>query len=245
MRLDVCLVERGLAKSRTLASRLIADGSVSVGGRVVKKASYAVSESDEVTVGENELFRYVSRGGLKLCAALDAFELDVRDLTCFDFGSSTGGFCDCLLQKGVRRIFAVDVGKSQLDETIRTDARVVCMEETDARGLSAELLGEACDLGVMDVSFISQSLLYPAAARCLKEGAHFVTLFKPQFEVGKSHIAKGGIVRDARAREAAFETLVLAAANSGLRFVKRIPSPILGGDGNYEELLLFLRCNDV
>ena len=188
MRLDVCLVERGLAKSRTLASRLIADGSVSVGGRVVKKASYAVSESDEVTVGENELFRYVSRGGLKLCAALDAFEPDVRDLTCFDFGSSTGGFCDCLLQKGVRRIFAVDVGKSQLDETIRTDVRVACMEETDARGLSAELLGEACDLGVMDVSFISQSLLYPAAARCLKEGAHFVTLFKPQFEVGKRQL---------------------------------------------------------
>ncbi|MBP3685483.1 MAG: TlyA family RNA methyltransferase [Clostridia bacterium] len=245
MRLDVCLVERGLAKSRTLASRLIADGSVTVGGKVIKKASFSVSDTDEVAVAESELLRYVSRGGLKLEAALDAFDLDVRDFVCFDFGSSTGGFCDCLLQRGIRKVFAVDVGKSQLDEKIRSDARVVCMEETDARWLSSEVLGEECDLGVMDVSFISQSLLYPAAANCLKENAPFVTLFKPQFEVGRSHVAKGGIVKDVRARETAFETLLTAAKQSGLRFVKRIPSPIPGGDGNYEELLLFLRCADV
>lgn len=241
MRLDLYLVEKNLAKSRTLAARLIQQGAVSVNGRVVKKASCSVGEQDCVQLAPSELVRYVSRGGLKLEQALCTFGISPKGLVCFDFGASTGGFCDCLLQHGARKIFAVDVGKSQLDDSLRADERIICMEETDARLFSDVPPDELCELGVMDVSFISQSLLYPAAARCLVAGGKLVTLFKPQFEVGKSHVGKGGIVHDVAAREAAFAALCAAAEQSGLRFVRRVASPILGGDGNYEELLLFLR----
>ncbi len=242
MRLDVSLVERGLAKSRTLAARLIEGGYVTVNGAPAKKASYFVDEADEIAVLQSELVRYVSRGGLKLEAALSAFSVSPNGLVCFDFGASTGGFCDCLLQHGAACVYAVDVGKSQLCESLRGDSRIVSLEETDARTVTLE---KACDLGVMDVSFISQSLLYPAARRNLVPGGDLITLFKPQFEVGRESVAKGGIVKDARARERAFAALTARAAECSLRLIDRTASPILGGDGNYEELLLFKRCEDV
>ncbi|MBR6529848.1 MAG: TlyA family RNA methyltransferase [Clostridia bacterium] len=245
MRLDVYLVECGKVKSRTLAARLIEEGAVSVCGKVAKKPSEKVNEGDEVTVMNNELCRYVSRGGLKLEAALTAFSLDVTGLRAFDFGSSTGGFTDCLLKHGAAHVYSVDVGRSQLVESVKCDARVSVLEETDARTVTEEHLGEKCDLGVMDVSFISQSLLYPSCAHNLKTGGFLVTLYKPQFEVGRQYVGKGGIVKDLRAVERARETLVEKAALCGLKFVKHIPSPILGGDGNYEELLYFVRCEHV
>ncbi len=242
MRLDVALVERGLIKSRTLASRLVAEGSVTVNSRTVTKASFQVDEEDEILVSESELCRFVSRGGLKLSAALRTFCIDVQGARAFDFGASTGGFTDCLLQAGAAHVFAVDVGKSQFSEELRASARVTVLEETDARTLT---LDEPADLGVMDVSFISQSLLYESCARNLKSGAHLVALFKPQFEVGRQFVAKGGIVRDERAKAQARKTLIEKAASFGLRYEAHVESPILGGDGNREELICFVRCDDV
>ena len=242
MRLDVALVARSLAKSRTLAARLVEEGSVTVNSRTVTKASFQVEEDDVVCVAESELCRFVSRGGLKLAAALRTFCIDVQGARAFDFGASTGGFTDCLLQAGAAHVFAVDVGKSQFSEELRASSRVTVLEETDARTLTLE---EPADLGVMDVSFISQSLLYESCARNLTCGARLITLYKPQFEVGREHVAKGGIVRDKRAKELARKALIEKAASFGLRYENHIPSPILGGDGNEEELICFVRCDDV
>lgn len=244
MRLDVELLSRSLAKSRTLAARLVEEGAVSVNGTVVTKPSFSVTQTDEIVVSDTPLCRFVSRGALKLAAAIEAFDLAVEGKTAFDFGASTGGFTDCLLQNGVRHVFAVDVGKSQLDERLRGDARISVMEETDARTLVIEG-GAHCDLGVMDVSFISQALLYESCALNLSSGGVLVTLYKPQFEVGRVHISKGGIVRDRKIVDAVRGELIEKAAAFGLVYQNRIPSPILGGDGNYEELLLFVRCDDV
>lgn len=245
MRLDVCLVERGLAKSRTLAARLIEEGSVKVNSVPAKKASLSVSETDEIVVEESVLCRFVSRGGLKLSAALSAFEVGVFGLRAFDFGASTGGFTDCLLQAGAAHVFSVDVGQSQFSESLRGDSRVTVLEKTDARTLDLTAEHGKMDLGVMDVSFISQSLLYESCARNLKNGARLITLFKPQFEVGREHVAKGGIVKDARARDAARTRLIEQAAAFGLQYEAHVPSPILGGDGNAEELICFVRCENV
>lgn len=241
MRLDLLLVGRGLCGSRTLASRLIRQGFVTVNGKTAQKSAQDVSVFDRVELLENHLSRYVSRGGLKLEKALDAFGIFVLGKTAFDFGASTGGFCDCLLSRGVRKLYAVDVGTGQLHETIRTDVRVVVLEQTDARALTEEEIDTPCDLGVMDVAFISQALLYPAAARFLKEGADLITLFKPQFEVGRENVGKGGIVRKQEAVQSALSRLICAAQAAGLHHLESVPSPIRGADGNEEILLHFRR----
>ena len=238
-RLDRTLLDRGLAASRTLAARLIRDGCVLVNGAVETKPARETGEGDEIVLKDNPLTRYVSRGGLKLEKALDAFGVDPAGLVCVDVGASTGGFTDCLLQRGAAKVYAVDSGTDQLHPSLRGDKRVVSLENVNARYLDGDLF-PAADLAVMDVSFISQAKIYPALARILKKDGRAITLIKPQFEVGKEKIASGGIVRDEKAKKDCIEALKDAARESGFTMAGVIPSPILGGDGNEEFLALFL-----
>ena len=241
-RLDVALTERGLADSRAKAAAAISDGYVSVNGVPVRKPSYPTEETDVLTVslpGDT----YVSRAGRKLSAALDAFEISPAGKTVLDIGASTGGFTDCLLRRGAAFVYAVDVGTGQLHPSLREDPRVRNMEKTNARYLTKELFDRPVDLAVADVSFISQTYLYPSVAPLLPAGAPFVTLVKPQFEVGPEGIGKNGIVRDPNGKrtKAMFQNLVSAAAEAHLVFRRSVDSPIPGGDGNREYLALFTK----
>ncbi|HYP01589.1 MAG TPA: TlyA family RNA methyltransferase, partial [Pyrinomonadaceae bacterium] len=195
-RIDKLLVERGLAPSRTRAQALVMAGLVLVGEQRVEKASESFAPDALIRVrgADDPAARYVGRGGLKLEAALEAFKLDVRDFVCLDVGASTGGFTDCLLQRGARRVVAVDVGHNQLDWRLRTDARVEVHEGLNARHLEPGAFGVRFDLIVMDVSFISATKVLPALVGQLKAGGRIVTLIKPQFEVGRGEVGKGGIV---------------------------------------------------
>lgn len=240
MRLDKYLAENGLCESRTKALHLIEAGLVEVNGSVVRKPSYDVQADVQVKLLGSDC-PYVSRGGLKLCGALDAFHIDVRNLICADVGSSTGGFTDCLLQKGAAKVYAVDSGKDQLHHSLRDDKRVVVMEGCNARKLTPELLGEQVDLVVTDVSFISQTLLHLPIASIMKEGAVFISLIKPQFEVGPSKLGKGGIVKQSAYRHMAAENVIASARSARLGCTAIIPSPIKGGDGNIEYLGLFVK----
>ncbi len=237
-RLDLYLFENGLAQSRSLAAKLVRAGLVRVEGKVIKKPSYPVSPEDRVDVEKGDLTKYVSRGGLKLEAALSAFQISPSGLQCADIGASTGGFTDCLLQNGAAKVYAVDSGSSQLHESLRGREEVISMENTNARFLDEGSFGKV-DLVVMDVSFISQRLLYPAVAKILKQGGAFISLIKPQFEVGRENVGSGGVVRNEKARLACIEALLLAAKKYGLEMKATIPSPITGGDGNTEYLALF------
>lgn len=241
-RLDRALVDRGLTGTREKAQALIMAGEVLVDGRKASKAGQMVSP--EAAIELTAKLRYVGRGGLKLEGALQHFEIDVANLVAADFGSSTGGFTDCLLQARAARVHAIDVGTGQLDWTLRNDSRVVVHEGVNARYIELTDLGEPVDFAVCDVSFISATMILPAMARVLKpESAHgLVVLVKPQFEVGKNQVGKGGIVRDpaqhaaacakveARARELGFDTRIME-------------SPITGAEGN-KEFLLYGRLID-
>lgn len=242
MRLDQELTARGLFPSRAKAAAAVADGRVRVNGQPVLKNAFPVSGSDRIDVDplpENEI--YVSRAGLKLAAALDAFGVSPAGKTVLDIGASTGGFTDCLLRRGASYVYAVDVGTGQLDPSLRTDERVCSMEKTNARYLTASLFGRKPDMAVMDVSFISQSLLYPALAPLLPPGGFLISLVKPQFEVGPDQIGKNGIVRDPDGRKfrKILDKLKTAAASDGLTLRQWTDSPIAGGDGNREYLALF------
>ena len=239
MRIDAYPTSAGYVTGREKAKELIAAGGVALNGKTVRKPSETVTEQDSVTVDDSLAPKYVGRGGLKLEAALHAFSLDVTGLTCVDIGASTGGFTDCLLMNGARRVFAVDCGSGQLAPKLLADARVVPMENFNARTLDRSHLGEACDLAVMDVSFISQTLLYGAVTRVLKPQGLLVSLIKPQFEVGRAKLGKHGIVRDEAARLEAMAAVTEAARRSGLVRYGLIGSPIPGGDGNAEYLALF------
>ena len=228
------------AESRQKAQRLIKEGSVLVDGKTLTKASEDIDESTEHMVVILSEERYVGRGGLKLAGALDAFGLDVAGLTALDVGASTGGFTDCLLQRGAAHVIAVDAGEGQLAEKLQNDGRVLSMERTNARELTREMIGgKTVDLIVMDVSFISATYIIPAVYNVLADNAHFVCLVKPQFEVGRAAVGKGGIVKDARAREAALASVVEFAERIGFVSHGAILSPIKGGDGNVEYLVHF------
>jgi 23S rRNA (cytidine1920-2'-O)/16S rRNA (cytidine1409-2'-O)-methyltransferase len=188
--------------------------------------------------------KYVGRGGLKMEGAMNAFSLDVRGKTCVDIGASTGGFTDCLLQNGARKVYAVDCGSGQLHPTLLKDERVVNIENFNARNLDEAALGERCDLAVMDVSFISQTLLHKATSDVLNENGIFISLIKPQFEVGRENIGKGGIVKDKKAHKTAIENVIKSARTHGLALVKIAVSPIKGGDGNKEYLALFKKSSE-
>ena len=232
-RLDVLLVSRGLAESRSAAQKLILAGQVFIGESRADKPGMTVPIDAPLRVRGG--LPFVSRGGLKLQAALDTFMLDVTGMVCADVGASTGGFTDCLLQRGAARVYAIDVGYGQLDWKLRQDLRVVVMERTNARYLGA--LPEAVDLATIDTSFISLALILPAVKAWLKTDGQVVALVKPQFEAGRSQVGKGGVVRDAAIH---FEVLkrVLAWANGhGLTPVGLTRSPVTGSAGNIEFLV--------
>ena len=233
-RLDRLIVERGLTESREKAQALIMAGEVLVNGQKAAKPGQAVAGDSRVEI----LARppYVSRGGLKLAAALRHFAIDVAGQTCLDIGSSTGGFTDVLLQAGAARVHAVDVGAGQLDWKLRTDPRVVLHEGINARALLFEDIGELVDLIVCDVSFISVTLILPAAAPLLQPAGQMVILVKPQFEAGRGQVGKGGIVRDPAVHQAACERVARAVRELGFE-ASMMESPIRGAEGNKEFLL--------
>ena len=235
MRLDVYLTENGLCKSRAAAQSLINDGGVLVNGKPAAKNSFNVTEADTVAVNEEKLLRYVGRGGLKLERALELWDIDLSGKLCVDVGASTGGFTDCMLQNGAARVFAVDVGREQLDEKLRLDSRVVSLEQTDIRDFEPSC-GQADFVGA-DVSFISLKLILPHVYRLLKSGGTAVVLIKPQFEVGRENLNKNGIVRNESVRQKCVKDIEEFAVRCGFTHIGTEQSPITGGDGNIEFLL--------
>lgn len=228
------LVDRGLAESREKASALILAGQVTVNGQKSDKPGHKIAEDSQVDIAER--MPYVSRGGYKLAAALDQFRIDVNGAVCIDVGSSTGGFTDCLLQRGAARVFAVDVGHGQLDWKLRNDPRVEVREGVNARYLQTADFSVRFDLAVCDASFISSTLLIPPITSVLSQHGEMVILVKPQFEVGKGEVGKGGIVRDPAQHQAACDRA--RAGVEGLGYTAQIiESPILGAEGNREFLL--------
>jgi 23S rRNA (cytidine1920-2'-O)/16S rRNA (cytidine1409-2'-O)-methyltransferase len=233
-RLDRLLVERGLAESREKAQALIMAGEVLLNGQKAMKPGHSVDVASQIEITGKA--PYVSRGGLKLAAGLEDFGINPSGLVCLDAGSSTGGFTDCLLQHGAARVHAVDVGAGQLDWKLRTDPRVVLREGLNARHLRFEDIGEPLDLATLDVSFISVTLILPAVVPILRPEGAMVILVKPQFEVGKGQVGKGGIVRSPELHREACARVETAVKNQG--FATRImESPILGAEGNKEFLL--------
>ncbi len=226
------MVERGLTQSRTQAQRLIRSGSVRVAGQVADKPGTQVVTDAEITLKDRP--RFVSRGGDKLEAALVRFDLPVKGLVVADVGASTGGFTDCLLQRGAQRVYAIDVGYGQLDWRLRNDPRVVVMERTNARYLMG--LSETVGLITADVSFISLALVLPAAVRWLEDKGYVVALIKPQFEARRHDVRKGGVVRDPAVHSQVLEKVVEAAAKLGFELLGLMPSPVRGPAGNVEFL---------
>jgi 23S rRNA (cytidine1920-2'-O)/16S rRNA (cytidine1409-2'-O)-methyltransferase len=233
-RLDRLIVERGLTESREKAQALIMAGEVLVNGQKATKPGQAVADDTRIEI----LARppYVSRGGLKLAGALRHFAIDVAGKTCLDIGASTGGFTDALLQAGAVRVHAVDVGAGQLDWKLRTDPRVLLHEGINARALQFEDIGERVDFIACDVSFISVTLILPAAAPLLQPAGQMVILIKPQFEAGRGQVGKGGIVREPAIHQAACERVARAVRELGFE-TGMMESPILGAEGNKEFLL--------
>ena len=255
LRLDKLLVERGLVPSRERAQALILAGKVLVNEQKIEKSGAAVEPDVTLRLLGDDL-QYVSRGGLKLERALDHWRIDVNDLVCLDVGASTGGFTDCLLQRGAARVIAVDTGYGQMDFRLRQDPRVRLLEKTNARYLTHEALGEFVSFAAMDVSFISATLVLPAVIATAfpssdsgetgvlarpgtnsKEDKNVVVLVKPQFEAGREQVGKGGIVRDEAAQKAAVERVRQCLIQLGAQKTDHIDSPILGAEGNREFLL--------
>lgn len=231
-RLDLLLVSRRLAPSRSKAAAMIMAGEVKVGGATVDKPGTFVRADVKIALKQKP--RYVSRGGIKLEAALKAFGVDPGGKVCADIGASAGGFTDCLLQHGAAKVYAIDVGAGILDYRLRIDERVVTLENTNARHLEA--LGEAIDLVVIDVSFISLRLILPAVTRLAADSADIIALVKPQFEAGRSEVGKGGIVRDLKVHRRVLKDIAAAANSQGFAVLDLTRSPITGAKGNVEYL---------
>jgi 23S rRNA (cytidine1920-2'-O)/16S rRNA (cytidine1409-2'-O)-methyltransferase len=239
VRLDKLLLDRKLAPSRQRAQALILAGKVLVNDQKVEKAGVAVDSECQVRLLGEDL-PYVSRGGLKLERALDHWTIDITGKTCLDVGASTGGFTDCLLQRGAKHVIAVDTGRGQIDCRLRNDPRVRLLEKTNARYLTREQIDTSVDFVAMDVSFISATLVLPAVVATAfpgKTNGEIVVLVKPQFEVGRANVGKGGIVRDAEAQQAAVDKVRSAISALGFLQTDVIESPILGAEGNREFLL--------
>lgn len=243
LRLDKLLVDRGLSASRERAQALILAGKVLVNEQKIEKAGAQVPADCAIRLLGEDL-KYVSRGGLKLERALDHWKIAVEDKTCLDVGASTGGFTDCLLQRGAARVIAVDTGYGQMDFRIRRNARIRLLEKTNARFLTREAIGEPVDVIVVDVSFISATLVLPAVIRAAfppsadpRRGRQIVVLVKPQFEVGRELVGRGGIVRDEKAQREAVNKVRAQLSDLGAARTDTVESPILGAEGNREFLL--------
>nr|MBC7245452.1 TlyA family RNA methyltransferase [Chloroflexota bacterium] len=239
-RLDVLLFKRGLVESREQGRRLIMAGQVYVNGELIDKPAARVSLS--ATISIEQLPAYVSRGGIKLEAALTAFDVDVHGLVVADIGASTGGFTDCLLQHGAARVYAIDVGYGQLAWRLRQDPRVVVMERVNVRYLSE--LPEPIDLATIDVSFISLKLVLPVVMRLLKPGGQVIALIKPQFEAGRKQVGKGGVVKDPAVHRSVLYDILSWAVQRGLQARGVIASPLRGPAGNIEFLAHFVLCTE-
>ncbi len=236
VRLDRLLVDRGLAESRERAQALILAGQVLADGQKLEKCGAVVRAGAELRIlGEN--LPYVGRGGLKLQGALEAFHIDPSGRACLDIGASTGGFTDCLLQRGAVSVVAIDAGTNQLDWKLRNDPRVRVLEKTNARYLRADHMGVTFDLVTMDVSFISSTLILPVLPPLLHVGALLLVLVKPQFEVGRGQVGKGGVVRDPVLHQQAVARVSQKVRDLGFEKMATVPSPILGSSGNREFFL--------
>lgn len=239
MRLDLYIVESGLASSRTDAKRFIIAGSVVVNGKEITKPAFEVDPSVHRVTVDSSSKKFVSRGGIKLEYALDSFEIDVADRLALDVGASSGGFTDCLLKRGASHVIAVDSGSGQLAPTLICDERVTSIESFNARYMQPSDFTFTPDIAVMDVSFISAKLIIPAVYSCLAESSDFVCLVKPQFEVGKSGLSKNGIVKDESLRRQALLSVIDFGKAVGFTCMSSVESPIHGGDGNIEYLVHF------
>jgi 23S rRNA (cytidine1920-2'-O)/16S rRNA (cytidine1409-2'-O)-methyltransferase len=236
-RLDLLVVEKGLAPSRQRARALIMAGKVLVNTQRIDKPGSQVPVDADISVKGEDL-AYVSRGGLKLEGALTAMNLDVRDRVCLDVGASTGGFTDCLLQRGARKVFAVDVGYGQLAWKLRQDNRVVAIERTNIRHMDPGLLPLPVDLATIDTSFISLKIVIPAVLKFLKPGGMVLALIKPQFEAGKGNVGKGGVVKDTALQRRIIDDLKHFFEQLGLSCGPVVPSPVMGPKGNQEYIIL-------
>lgn len=241
MRVDVYLAAAGYTQSRKKAQDLIDAGAVKIDGVIVKKSSLAINEAVEHDVVIEQPFLYVSRGGVKLEAALNAFGVNVNHKKALDVGASTGGFTDCLLKRGAKEVYAIDAGIDQLHESLRNDKRVHSIEHFNARELTPSITGGECDIAVADVSFISQTYIIAQIASCLRDGASFISLIKPQFEAGRAALGKNGVVTNSAYRFLAAKRVISFAVENGFDCVGLIRSPIEGGDGNVEYLAHFVK----
>jgi 23S rRNA (cytidine1920-2'-O)/16S rRNA (cytidine1409-2'-O)-methyltransferase len=243
-RLDVLLVERGLAPSREKAKAVIMSGDVFVNGQREDKAG-AVFDPEKVNIEvKADKLKYVSRGGLKLEKAMSVFDINLEGMTCMDIGASTGGFTDCMLQNGAKKVFAIDVGHGQLAWSLRNDERVVCMEKTNFRYTKPEDIGETVDFASVDVSFISLTKILEPAVNIIRDGARMVCLIKPQFEAGREEVGKKGVVRDKKVHESVIEKIVDYVPTIGFNILGLDYSPVKGPEGNIE-YLLYIEKNSV
>ena len=244
-RLDILLVEKGLATSREKAKAMIMSGVVFVNGQREDKAGSTFDEKAAATIEiHGHTLRYVSRGGLKLEKAVAEFGFSLQGLTCMDVGASTGGFTDCMLQNGAVKVFSIDVGRGQLDWKLRNDPRVVCMEKTNMRYVTPADIGELVDFTSIDVSFISLTKILTPVRDCLKEGGQVVCLIKPQFEAGREKVGKKGVVRDTKVHEEVIELVMDFASSIGFSLKHLDYSPIKGPEGNIEYLLHLIKNGD-
>jgi 23S rRNA (cytidine1920-2'-O)/16S rRNA (cytidine1409-2'-O)-methyltransferase len=241
MRADVYLNAAGYTQSRKKAQDLIDAGAVTIDGILIKKASAAINELVEHDVKIEQVFLYVSRGGMKLEAALDAFSVNVNRKKAVDVGASTGGFTDCLLKRGAREVYSIDSGIGQLHESLLCDPRVHSIEHFNAREMTLETTDGYCDIAVADVSFISQTYLIPQISAVLSDNATFISLVKPQFEAGRQALGKNGVVTNSAYRFLAAKRVISCAIENGFDCVGFIRSPIEGGDGNKEYLACFIK----
>ena len=244
IRLDQAIEARGLLPSRSRARDAILRGTVTVNGVQASRPHQPVADSDSIAI-DDPAARYVSRAALKLVAGLDAGGIAVEGKVCLDVGASTGGFTQVLLERGAARVHAVDVGHGQLDPAIGRDRRVVALEGVNARDLDVTIIAEPIDLLVCDVSFVSVTKVLAGPLSLCRPGADAVVLFKPQFEVGRMHVGKGGIVTDAIATSLAEAEVEAFMTSAGWRLVQSLPAPIAGGDGNREIVKIFIRNNAV
>ncbi len=236
LRLDRLILDRGLVESREKGQAMILAGQVLVNGQKIEKAGALVPGDADIRI-LGEPMPYVGRGGLKLEAALREFKITITGKTAIDVGASTGGFTDCLLQHGCRKVYAVDVGYGQLAWKLRQDPRVISIERTNIREIASSLIPEPIDIAVIDVSFISLEKVIPPVMQFLKPGSEIIALIKPQFEAGREQVGRGGIVRDEAARLGAVEKVKAFFQESGLDVKGVVPSPITGQDGNVEYLI--------
>lgn len=241
-RADVLMVNKDLAPSREKAKRLIMSGEVFIGTQRVEKPGQLINIDEDITIKSNSL-KYVSRGGFKLEKAINLYNLNLKDLTCVDIGASTGGFTQCMLFNGAKKVYAIDVGYNQLDYSLRIDDRVISMEKTNIRTFDTSKITEPIDFISIDVSFISLELVLPKAVELLRENGKIVALIKPQFEAGRDKVGKKGIVRDKAVHKEVIEKVINIVRDLNLRILGLTYSPIKGATGNVEFLILLENSN--